>query len=58
MALQEAPKSHLNILMAQKLLRFLKLASDFPNNLALCLKDLELLVLATSVLKLVASSLE
>ena len=58
MVLQGVSKSYLNILMAQKLLRFLKLASDFPNNLALCLKDLKLLVFAISVLKLVASSLE
>ena len=58
MVLQVVSKSYLNILTAQKLLRILRLASDFPNDLALCLKDLKLLVFAISVLELVASSLE
>ena len=62
MAFQMISKNYLNILMSQKFLHFLKFpspsASLFSNNLALYMKDLKLLVLATSALKLVASSSE
>ena len=63
MAFRVISKTYSNILIAQQLLHFLKIlfalsASVFPNNLVLYLKDLKLLSLAISALKLAASSFE
>ena len=62
MAYRVISKNHLNILMAP-VVAFFKIpfalsALVFSNNLALYIKDLKLLVLAISALKLVASSFE
>ena len=61
MAFRVISKNYLNILIAQQVLHFLRLAptaSVLSNELGLYMKDLKLLVLAMSALKVVASYFE